>query len=823
MIKFLIHRPIAVSMTFLAILVLGMVASSLIPVSLMPDIDIPQITVQVNSKNAPARQLENSVIKALRQQLSQVAHLTDIHSETRDEKSVISLSFEYGANIDFAFIEVNEKIDQGMNSYPREVSRPRVIKASVTDIPVYYLNLTLKNQAPRSISKEGQPPESQVSVSQRFIELSSFTNQVIRRRLEQLPEVAMADISGLVYPELLVVPDMQKLETLQLSLNQLEGIIQSGNVSLGNLLIRDGQYQYNVRFNSTLSTKRDIENLYFKSMGRLLQLKDIAAVSERAQKRKGMVTFNGKDALTLAVIKQSDARMGDLKARLDNLVGQFNTDYPDIDFSITRDQTQLLQYSISNLGQNLIWGALLAFMVMFLFLKDFKSPMLIGVSMPASLIISLIFFYLMDISINIISLSGLVLGLGMMIDNSIIVIDNITQHRERGSSLIDASVNGTNEVLSPMLSSVFTGCAVFIPLIFLSGISGALFYDQAVAVVIGHFASLLVSITIIPVYYKIIYSKGNISGQNKWLSKVNSLDYEALYEKTFRLVMRHQLIVWSVIVAFLLGAVLLYFDLPKTRLPLLTKDEILLSIDWNEKINAEENKRRVQKIMTAIDSSITQNTCLVGEQQFLLERKAEADAAEAVIYIKAKTSNDLAVVQETISNYLNRNYRQAVFSFKEADNLFNMIFTEEESALIVRLRPVDDAGPEQNKMLKNALLDVQKILPDKLMDKISWQEHLVLRADAVKLITYDISFDDLYGKLKTAFSENELFLIRDNQDFVPLVLGGKSNNISEVLAHTYVANKKGELYPIRELVTEVRDYDLKTIIAGQEANIFRST
>src|SRR5690606_17507691 len=277
---------------------------------------------------------------------------------------------------------------------------------------------------------------------------------------------------------------------------------------------------------------------------RLLQLKDIAIVVEHPQERKGLITHNGKNAVSIAIIKQSDARMGDLKEKLQTLVARFNKDYPSIAFAVTRDQTRLLDYSISNLGENLVWGAILAFTVMFLFLKDFKSPLLIGVSMPASLIISLIFFYLMDISINIISLSGLVLGLGMMIDNSIIVIDNITQHRERGSALVPACVNGTNEVFGPMLSSMLTSCAVFIPLIFLSGIAGALFYDQAVAVAIGHFASLLVGVTLIPVYYRIIYGKGGKAG-HPWLNRINMLDYEALYERTFRWVMRHQKTVWG--------------------------------------------------------------------------------------------------------------------------------------------------------------------------------------------------------------------------------------------------------------------------------------
>jgi multidrug efflux pump subunit AcrB len=807
-------------MTLLAILILGTVAGSLIPVSLMPDIDVPRVTVQISGKNTSARQLENTVISPLRRQLMQVAHITDIKSETRDEKSIITLSFDYGADIDFAFIEVNEKIDRAMNSFPRGVARPRVIKASATDIPVYYLNLTLKDVPEREINAVAGMPETLFPVSQKFVELSSFASQVIRKRLEQLPEVAMADISGLVYPELLVVPDMEKLGAIHLNLEQLEGLIRAGNVNLGNLLIRDGQYQYNVRFNSTLSNKRDIEDLYIRVQDRLLQLRDVATVVEHPQARKGLVTFNGKDAVSIAIIKQTDARMGDLKAKLQDLVNHFNVDYPSIEFAVTRDQTRLLEYSISNLTQNLLWGAALAFTVMFLFLKDFKSPLLIGISMPASLIISLIFFHLLAISINIISLSGLVLGLGMMIDNSIIVIDNITQHRERGGALIPSCIDGANEVFRPMLSSMLTSCAVFIPLIFLSGISGALFYDQAVAVATGHFASLLVSVTLIPVYYRMIYDKGKVSGQNRLLNKINTLNYEALYEKSFRWVMRHQPAVWAMVVALLFTALILYSDLPRSKLPPLTRDETLVAVDWNERINVEENNRRIQAFIFAVGNHIEQTACMVGEQQYLLDRNSDVDAMESVVYLKAKSSRDLALLEKKTEDFFAHQYAEAVVDFQEAGNLFNLIFPEEEPPLVARLRPSEDFGDRQNEILRKTMADIQQSMPERSLDKIPWQESMVLRTDPVRMMMYDIPFESLYKKLTVAFSENEVFLIKDNQDFVPVVLGGRPKLINEILSESYVANKEGHLYPVRELVSEVRDYDLKTIIAGQEGEYF---
>ena len=826
MVNFLIHRPIAVTMTFIAILVLGGLAITYIPVSLMPDIDIPEVTVQVSSKNTSAQELENSVVQVLRRQLAQVSHLKDMSSEARDENAIIHLEFDYGTDIDFAYIEVNEKIDQAINYLPREIARPKVIKASATDVPVFYLNLTLKKKEPQIVSvvdqsnSEAAPDASLFPVSTEFTELSGFATMVIRKRLEQLREVAMVDMSGTVQSELLIIPDQEKLRALQITPDVLEEVIKKNNIELGSLLIRDGQYQYNVHFSSQIGNKWELENIYIKVADRLLQLKEIATVVEHPQKRNGLVTSDGQDAISMAIIKQSDAQMSELKDKLYDLTVLFKQDYPDIAFIITRDQTRLLDYSISNLSRSLLWGGGLAFVVMFFFLQGVKPPLLIGITIPASLVVSLLFFYVAGISINIISLSGLVLAVGMMVDNSIIVIDNITQYRERGSTLAEACIQGTNEVFRPMLSSVLTTCAVFIPLVFLSGISGALFYDQAMAVTIGLFVSLAVSLILLPVYYRLFYRRETGLESKGLLQKVNVMDYQKLYEKGFRWTMRHQKLTWGLFMLVPVIAILLYDTLEKSKLPPLTKDETVLTIDWNEPVNVDENNQRVKQMIDLVEEQIAQSTAFIGEQQFLLTNRKGSSAAEASLYLKSISPESLPGIKEQLSKYLKAHYRSAVFSFEEAENIFDVIFTEEEAPLIVRLRPTDNFGPRSNQHIEKTLVDLQVNLPEYDIVQPQWQEHTVLTTDPIKMATYDIAYEAVYGKLKSAFNEKEILLIAQNQDFVPIILGGKPQLINDILAQSFVANTEGVMYPIRDLVSESKDVDLKTISAGQEGEYF---
>jgi len=845
MVRFLIQRPIAVSMTFIAILVLGVLAMNYIPVSLMPDVDIPEITVQVSVPNTPARELENTVVQPIRRQLMQVSHLADIKSETRNESGIIHLKFDYGTDIDFAFIEVNEKIDRAMNYLPRNIDRPRVIKANATDIPVFYLNLTTRDSSKKvsgyrfQVSGKTGTREKQndalYPVSQKFVELSRFASNVIRKRIEQLPEVAMVDMSGLVSPELLIIPDNRKLESLGITQDKLESIIESNNIKLGNLLIRDGQYQYNIRFSSTLQNKKDIEDIYFKVNDRLLQLKDVATVVEHPQKQKGKVLYNGKDAVTFAVIKQSDAQMSALKDKLNELVAHFEKDYPDIQFSVTRNQTQLLDYSIKNLDQSLIWGALLAFLIMFLFMKDPKAPLLIGITIPTSLVISMLFFFVLHISINIISLSGIILGVGMMVDNSIIVIDNITQHRERlkrkavqqGDSfdeesdpLVLACTNGTNEVFRPMLSSVLTTCAVFIPLIFISGITGALFYDQAMAITIGLLVSLAVSITLLPVYYRLVYRKVRVRKENNFWERISSLNFEKVYMKGFRFVMRKQKMAWGIVVLLLLGTVWLFHDLNKTKLPPITKDETLLTIDWNQRIHIDENKRRSEQLVAQINPWLKENTCLIGEQQFILDPSSAATSSEVVIYLKAKKPKDLDLIIDKANQFLQTNYPESIYSFKDAGNIFNMLFADTEQPLVARLRAVNDYGPKQINFLERIQENLRKAFPRQNIEGLPLYTYTVLRTNPAKLLLYDVSFNAVYSKLKSAFNENQLFLITDNQDFVPVILGDQTQTIRNILKSLFIRNSKDKLIPVRDLISEVSGEDLKTIIAGKEGEYY---
>jgi multidrug efflux pump subunit AcrB len=811
MVGFLIKRPIAVLMTFLGLLALGLVAGRLLPVSLVPDIDIPRISVRVEAPAYSARELESAVMDRLRMHLMQVNKLVELKSEARDGSGLISLEFDYGTNVDLAYIEVNEQVDKAVASLPRDLSRPAVIKASASDIPVFYLDVSLR--------PGGKPPAAGRHGEQAFLELSNFVDEIIRRRLEQIPQVAMADMSGRSFAEIVVTPRTELLQSIGLLPEAIENTIRAANLSLGNIILRDKQFQYHVRAGGQLVNAGDIAGLFLNHRGRVWQLGELCHIETRVRETEGLVLSQNQRAISLAIIKQGDARMQDLKTELHQMVSLFENDYPHLQFSITRDQTQLLDLTLANLGQTLVVGAFLAFLVMFLFLRDPRAPWIIMVAVPAALIISLLFFFMAGMSVNIISISGLILCIGMMIDNSIIVIDNITRYRKQGKPLYEACVTGTNEVFTPLLSSVLTTCSVFIPLVFLSGLAGALFFDQAMAVSIGLLVSLAIAITLIPTLYYAIYRKKPVSARGL-LARLNPIDYERLYTRGFHFVMRRQWVVWGV---FLLLAALLPLMLAvmeKERMPQMQRQATQVWIDWNENIHLEENLKRIDELLLQIGDLVEQSAVQAGRQQFLLESLHNNSRQQCLVYLLAASEKDLEAIEDLTRAFMSRRYPRAILQFREEGNLFDQVFGDRQAPLELRLKPLQNFGSQLALRLQQTIDTLQQALPHLHFDPVPLQQNLLLEADLQLMALHQVDMGSLQRSLSRIFNENQVITLMDSRAFVPVKVGSRQGDLHQMLQTTTVTNRQGVEVPLQLLVSRSRGADLPVITAGLEGEYF---
>lgn len=813
MVKFLINRPIAVLMAFTACFIIGLVTYFTLPVSLLPDIAIPQITIQLTSDNASARELENTMVAPVRRALLQVSGLEEMRSETRDGSGIIKLSFEFGTNTDLAFIEVNEKIDAAMNYLPKDAVRPKAVKASATDIPVFYLNMTLKDGKPYT-------PEDE----HKFLELCELADNVVRRRIEQLPQVAMADMTGIPGRMIQIVPDMEKLSSLGISIGELENTLSENNVEPGNMLVRDGYYEYNIRISALLRSVEDVGDIYLKKGERLFRLRDLCEVNLVSQQEMGRSVAGGKRAVTLAIIKQNEENMDNLKAELKKTTDYFMELYPDVEFSISRNQTELLDYTISNLQQNFTLGFLFIFIVAVFFIGDVRSPMVIGITMITSVIITFFFFYICGISLNVISLSGLILAVGMMIDNAIIVTENISQYRERGYTLRRSAVLGTTEMITPMLSSSLTTVAVFVPLIFMSGIAGAIFMDQAFSITSGLAVSYFTGIMLLPVLYILFYRIG-LRKKRSWFTAdfknvLKNEWLESFYEKGIDWVFSHKTL--SVVVCLLTIplCVFMFAVLDKQRMPDIDQNELIVRVEWNENIHVGENNSRVDSLLRLIDGDVIEHTAYVAMQDYVLNTDMDLSMAEAEIYLKTEKPEGIEPLQQKIDSILHTNYPKVAVTFMPPVTIFEKLFETGEADVVARLQQKDKTrslNPEELKRLERRISEGSGTKPE----KTSFRSQLNIMIDREKLLLYDVAYSDVVKVMRTAFRENTVSTLRSYQQYLPITLSGNDKSVERILRETYVEAGSGDdtggrrYIPLGSLVSVVPAEDLKYITAGR--------
>ena len=558
-------------------------------------------------------------------------------------------------------------------------------------------------------------------------------------------------------------------------------------------------------------------------------MKDVARVEEREAPRTGLSRSDGSDAVTLAVIKQSEARMAALRKGIAEQLELFAADYPQMAFSVSRDQTELLDYSIRNLLLNILLAILLDIVVIFFFMKDLRSPLLVALTIPVSLVISFFVFYVIGLSINIISLSGLLLGVGMMVDNTIVLTDNITARWQRGEALREAVVKGTKEVRGAMLSSVLTTCAVFIPLIFLNGLAGQLFYDQAMAVTTVLLVSYGVTVLVLPVYYWALYRKLSAFRPNAFLSRLRFGGALRLYDRTVGWHLGHRRIAWALPLCCAALAAVCLWGMRKEKLPPVTYTDAILHIDWNEHIALEQNRARIIALEQAIqrhsglDPEPPRTTALVGVPQFVLGHSEDQSMSEASLYVRCGSARELAAQQERLSALVRSRWPAAIQAWGSSGNIFEMVFAEREPQLLARLRPAGGEGLTVAGV-EGALGAVRAALPGVQIDGIPLKQDVLYVSDPERMALYGVRFADLTNVLRNALNGNRLFEIVQGARSVPVVLGTDAEELSQLLARATVTvtqadGTKTEI-PASALMRQTFEQDFKSLVSGDDGNYY---
>ncbi|MGL4639669.1 MAG: efflux RND transporter permease subunit [Shewanella sp.] len=480
MISTSVKRPVTVWMFMLAIMLFGMVSFSRLAVKLLPDLSYPTLTIRTTYDGAAPVEVEQLVSKPIEEAVGVVKGLRKISSISRSGMSDVVLEFEWGTTMDMASLDVREKLDT--ITLPLDVKKPLLLRFNPNLDPIMRLALPVAAGSQAELKH-----------------MRTYADEELKRRLEALAGVAAVRLSGGLEQEVHILLDQEKLAQINLNADDIKRRIGEENINLSAGKVIQGDREYLVR---TLNQFNSIDELgqviVYRDAQKLVRLFEVATIRDAYKDRSDITRIGNQESIELAIYKEGDANTVAVAKTLRDELAKINQTAQQNPLKVIYDQSEFIESAVSEVTSSALMGSVLAMLIIYLFLRNIIPTLIISISIPFSVIATFNMMYFADISLNIMSLGGIALAIGLLVDNAIVVLENIDRCRSEGMSKLEAAITGTQEVAGAIGASTLTTLAVFVPLIFVDGIAGALFSDQALTVTVALLASLLVALTSIP-------------------------------------------------------------------------------------------------------------------------------------------------------------------------------------------------------------------------------------------------------------------------------------------------------------------------------------
>ncbi len=479
------RRRVTVAMAMFTLVLFGLIALSDLKVNLLPDLSYPTLTVRTEYVGAAPSEIETLVTEPIEEAVGVVRGLRKLRSISRTGQSDVVLEFAWGTDMDKASLEVRDKLE--VLRLPLEVKAPVLLRFNPSTEPVMRLIFA-------STAERGGEEVSEL------MRLRRYADEELKKRLEPVEGVAAVKISGGLEDEVQVLIDDQRLSQLKLSVNNVIERLRQENVNISGGRIEEGSQRYLVRTVNQFSGLEQMREMLVANLnGVPIKLRDVASVSQGFKEREAIIRLGGKEAVEIALYKEGDANTVAVADGVLAEIKRLQSNLPlNSDLRVVENQATFIRAALDEVKFEAVIGGLLAVLIIFLFLRDGWSTFVIGLSLPVSIIATFFFMGQLGLSLNVMSLAGLALATGMVVDDSIVVLESIAKARERGLGVIEATITGAREVSMAVVASTLTTVAVFFPLVFVEGVAGQLFKDQALTVSIALIISLVVALTLIP-------------------------------------------------------------------------------------------------------------------------------------------------------------------------------------------------------------------------------------------------------------------------------------------------------------------------------------
>jgi len=601
-----VDRPVTTIMIFLGIILMGLISWTRLPQELYPSMEYPQITIVTKYEGAGPEESEKLVSKLIEETAGTVKRIKRVSSISKEGVSIVSCEFIWGTNMDFASMDVREKIDLIKESLPKDALDPIVLKYNPMQVEAIILSANYKSDSP-SLEK--------------MAELRTFIKKNVKDELERLEGVAKVEIRGGEQKEILVEIDKGRLLANQVSITDVINSLQTANITYPAGTIKEDKHEYIVKTVGEFKSISDIEALSFGKQAqqerninyrkdrstrddtgeKIVYMRDVADVKETLKDRKGFSRYNSKENISIGIFPQSGANLINMSKFVHEKLKSIKDKIPeDVEIITTYDQSVFIKKSLNNIYQSAIQGTLLSFILLYFFMRSFVGSTIINIAIPITLCVTLSLMYFNNISINSMSLGGLTIGIGMVVDNSNVILENILLmvHKNKGKNIPkkESIYQATSSLLAPIVSSTFTTVAIFIPFIFVAGMIGQLFSQLAFTITFSMIASIFAALFLVPR----LALQANLENQSVTAGLDSINKYFAPLLKT-TLNFKPGKIFLYVLVYAVIGVFVMSF-IPKEFMPKTDERRFVLNMSMHPDTPLEITNDVVKKIEKAISS-----------------------------------------------------------------------------------------------------------------------------------------------------------------------------------------------------------------------------
>lgn len=477
--RFSVHRPIFATMVTLIVVILGAVSFNRLRIDMLPEIELPTLSIRTDYEGASPEVMEQMVTQIVEEIVGTVEGVEEITSNSREGRSSVTVRFAWGTDLDVAALDLQATLEDEINELPDDIDHPRVSKFDINSYPVVLLG----------ISSSLDP-----------VSLTQLIEEQIRYRFARVPGVAQVDTWGHYPREIRVALDPDRVRALGIALNDVTSALVDANLDLPTGTISDGALEVTLRAPAQYADVDEIRDTVIDVRdGAPVTIGQIAEVSDTHERLTRMIRVNGDLGIRIAIRKQSEANTVEVSRAILEEIEQTNRDFPQIEVVPITNQGNFIERSIQNVGRSVIYGGGLAVVILLFFLRSFRSTIVISLSIPISIIATFALIYFGGFTLNMMTLGGLALGVGMMVDSSIVVLENIFRQRDEfGRTPVEAAELGAREVSSAIIASTLTTLVIFLPLTFAQGVSGILFNELAYVIAFSLICSLLVALSLVP-------------------------------------------------------------------------------------------------------------------------------------------------------------------------------------------------------------------------------------------------------------------------------------------------------------------------------------